>query len=97
MVRCRRCGRHALVGALQARVGQLCHRAGVAAPWRQPSGSPRQCLPAANVTGWCFSGAAAPHRAHGPPQPASSATSGPVPCFRYCRALLHLAEGSAGE
>jgi hypothetical protein len=56
-------------GALQARIGQLRHRPNVEAAWHQPSGSPRQSLPAVTVIAALFSGRTAPHRPPGPPQP----------------------------
>ena len=66
---CRRCGRHGLVGVLQARVVQIRHSAGVGAAWRQPSRSPRQSPPAVTVMARCVSGGAALHRPLGLPQP----------------------------
>jgi hypothetical protein len=67
--RCRRCGRHALLGVLQTRVVQLRHRAVLGAAWHQPSGAPRQRLPAGNVLARCFSDGAALARPPDPPQP----------------------------
>ena len=66
---CRRCGRHGLVGVLQARVVQIRHRAGVGAAWRQPSRSPRQSPPAVTVMARSFSGSAALHRSLAAPEP----------------------------
>jgi hypothetical protein len=54
---------------LQARVVQLRHRAGAEAAGRQPSRTPRQSRPAGIVVAGDVSGAAAPHRPLGLPQP----------------------------
>jgi hypothetical protein len=56
-------------GVLQARVVQVRHRAGLGAAWRQPSGAPRQRLPAGNVMARCFSDGTALARPPDPPQP----------------------------
>ena len=68
-VRCRCCGRHGLVGVLQARVVQIGHRAGVAAQCRQPSRPPRQSPASVNLVARSFTGGAAFHHPLGPPQP----------------------------
>jgi hypothetical protein len=54
---------------LQARGSTAPSPCGVGAAWRQPTGSPRQSLPAVNGIAWHFSGGAALHRPPGPPQP----------------------------
>jgi len=55
---------------LQPRVVQIRHRAGGAAPCRQPSCPPRQRRPAVNLIAHSFSGRATLHRPLGSPQPA---------------------------
>jgi hypothetical protein len=67
---------------LQARVIQVRHRAGVEAAWGQPSGSPRQSLPAVNGIARSFSHGAALARPPDPPQPVQLRRHRPGPVLQ---------------